>query len=66
MSITVKKDNKVLNFVKGADMMIKLKLRNQDNSPLFEELDNYAKQGLRTLMFAMKEVQSSDPEIPAD
>ena len=58
MSTTVKKqgETQYLNFAKGADSVIESKLSQIEHaeSKLIQELDEYAQQGLRTLMYAMR------------
>ena len=61
MSVIVKResDGKVINFIKGADIAIIPRLSKSDSSEqLIELMDKFAGQGLRTLMFAMKELSS--------
>lgn len=60
MSVLVKRvsDNKIINFVKGADMAIIPKIENKTNEfedGCIERMDELANTGLRTLMFAKKE-----------
>ena len=56
MSVTVlrQSDGQLINFAKGADMMIKKKLvqTGEEEKRLINELNFYASNGLRTLMFA--------------
>jgi len=61
MSITVKlqRDERVINFGKGADTIIKAKLAqiSDEESTMINKLDSYAANGYRTIMYAMKEVE---------
>ena len=63
MSITVlrEKDGKIINYAKGADMVLQSKLAERDAEVerVFKEMDEFADMGLRTLVFAMKEL---DPD----
>lgn len=67
MSITVKeeKTGKFFNFAKGADMMIKSKLHSigRKEQAQFQNLESYANQGLRTLMFAMRELEDGHTDF---
>lgn len=61
MSMVVKRegDGKVYNFMKGADFAILPRLKEgeeEDNQETINMLDEQANKGLRTLMFAMKEL----------
>ncbi len=61
MSVVVKResDGKVINFIKGADIAIIPRLSKSNSSEqTIELMDKFAGQGLRTLMFAMKELPS--------
>ena len=66
MSVTVReeKTGKYFNFAKGADMMIKQKLQSisRREQVQFQNLESYANQGLRTLMFAMRELEEAPSE----
>mmetsp|Transcript_32846 Transcript_32846/g.50197 ORF Transcript_32846/g.50197 Transcript_32846/m.50197 type:complete len:241 (+) Transcript_32846:953-1675(+) len=59
MSITVSCNGRTLNFGKGADQAILAKVGRQgeEDSKLISELQNFASQGLRTLMFACAELE---------
>lgn len=62
MSVVVKResDGNVINFIKGADIAIIPRLVKHDSSDeTIELMDKFAGQGLRTLMFGMR-------ELPAD
>ena len=64
MSMVVKRmnDGRVFNFIKGADFAIVPRLKEGDaeaNKETTQLLDEQANQGLRTLMFAIKELDSS-------
>ena len=60
MSITVKNtaDNKIINYGKGADNVMKLKLDKLGTIELdmISKLDEYATNGFRTIMYVMKVV----------
>ena len=61
MSVVLQReeDNKVVCYLKGADVAVAEKLANKDGKNemmLTEELEGYAGKGLRTLMYAMKEM----------
>jgi magnesium-transporting ATPase (P-type) len=64
MSVIVRReeDGKVFNFIKGADLTILPRLTEESKSSskeTIELMDKFAAVGLRTLMFAMKELPSS-------
>ena len=59
MSITVESpDGKTINFAKGADMAFKGKIVGDTQD--MPEINDYAKKGLRTLMFAMSHQDLED------
>ena len=67
MSVVAKResDSQVFSFVKGADSIIldRLSAAHRDVSgSTIEHLNMLAQDGLRTLMFAMKELPSDDVE----
>ena len=67
MSIIVKRkgDNKIYNFMKGADIIIfdKLTKESNKNSSIEQKhVQEFAAAGLRTLVFGMKEMTTSCPE----
>lgn len=78
MSVIVKRkaDGKVLNFIKGADLSIIPKLSPESKEsaqPDVSTMNDMASEGLRTLMFAVKELDSnlnvkelSDEELETD
>jgi len=78
MSVVVKRqaDGKVLNFIKGADLSIIPKLSANSKvsaEPDVTAMNDMASEGLRTLMFAVKELDSnvnvkelSDTELETD
>lgn len=64
MSVIVKRmtDGKYFNFVKGADMAIVPRILNKDaefEENSIQQMDDLACQGLRTLMFAVKQLDAS-------
>ena len=64
MSVVVKReeDGKLFNFIKGADLTILPRLSEESKSQSVETIelmDKLAGVGLRTLMFAMKELELS-------
>jgi len=68
MSVVVRResDNKVINFIKGADSVIIPSLSSASQSAADETIkhnNEFANQGLRSLMFAMKELNMNDDEI---
>jgi len=78
MSVVVKRqaDGKVFNFIKGADLSIIPKLSSNSKiaaQPDVTAMNEMASEGLRTLMFAVKELDSnanvkelSDEELETD
>ena len=64
VSVTRVGDDKGLNFAKGADITLKAKLQSLGASEeqLFQDLDSFAAEGLRTLVFAMRDLDSSQIE----
>ena len=65
MSVTVKReDGQVVNYAKGADMMIKKKLENvyAEEESLINKLNSYASTGLRTLMYAQRLLAGTEAE----
>lgn len=62
MSISVMReaDGKMINFAKGADMVIlnKLARKVEEENRLVTNLNKFAEKGLRTLMFAMRYLES--------
>ena len=65
MSVIVKnlQTNKVLNFIKGADVAIEPRIiestkSSEDYTNNLQNMENMAKAGLRVLMFGMKELDS--------
>lgn len=63
MSITLIRlsDNQVVNYSKGADDMVKNLLEDKGftETNVIDEVDMYAARGLRTLMFARRELDNS-------
>ena len=60
MSVTVEgPDGRVWNFAKGADAVIKKKVKRMGQREIgaVQELDRLAAEGLRTLMFAYREIK---------
>lgn len=64
MSVVLKKGNKIYSFVKGADTIIMDRLSPDYDENVITNMDKLASKGLRTLLFAMKEMESleEDPE----
>ena len=64
MSVIVRRvsDNKIFSFVKGADNMLipALADRRSSEESTLSHLEDFAKVGLRTLAFAMKELSEND------
>ena len=61
MSIVVRResDDLVMCYVKGADMAVYMRILNNSGpqeKSLYNQLERYADQGLRTLMFACRKV----------
>lgn len=54
MTVIVKKDSKILLFTKGADSSIFPLAKGPDST----HVDNFAKQGFRTLVFAMRDLST--------
>jgi len=53
-------NDSILVITKGADTIMKSRLRGDSNSNLFERIDELAVQGLRTLVFGYKEMKRGD------
>ena len=71
MSVIVKResDGKVINFIKGADIAIIPRLvKAEGNEDMIDFMDKFASQGLRTLMFGMRELSplTTKKSIEAD
>lgn len=64
MSVTVKRqsDGLIFNFAKGADMAITKRLKEvgEKEIKMMDLLNSFADNGLRTLMFAMRELKLED------
>jgi magnesium-transporting ATPase (P-type) len=58
MTVIVKMDGKQYAFVKGADTSMEPNCINLDDSDkmTLDDLDDFAEQGLRTLVYAYKEM----------
>lgn len=65
MSVIVRGPNgKIVNFIKGADMAIyenvkAEKLKEETTKFMIEKMDEFAREGLRTLMFCKKDLDES-------
>merc|ERR1719428_2082495 len=63
MSVVVKYPNgKIMLLLKGADTSVKPFLKESVVSALDDKLDHFAKKGLRTLVMAQRELNSSEYE----
>lgn len=63
MSVILEKDNKIMVYCKGADNIIlsRLKYKNSKTSKIVNErIGDWSREGLRTLLFAFREIEKED------
>jgi magnesium-transporting ATPase (P-type) len=63
MSVIMEKDDKVVVYCKGADNIITSRLKNKDSKTsraVAERIGEWSRQGLRTLLFARREIDKND------
>jgi phospholipid-translocating ATPase len=63
MSVILEKNNRIFVYCKGADNVILKRLRTQNTKRckiVNERIEEWSQEGLRTLLFAKREIEKKD------